>query len=219
LSKRFRRTASNFLWLRIFNIWYRIRIRIFKPYIYDGDIQSYHVRHFLYYLYLNPNPDINMKTNTISAISVRIRSVFIPTYGAPCRCFPASRATSRGVCLPRPILLCRACAWCNYITLLPLLLLSAAWYTATVGRPFGAVVSCGCAHAACPRVYNDSVYYTRMPVSIWPVLRPYSASSQQYFFLTPIQLKMAMETRSLIPRGEFLYWGSGMEIICSPRGG
>jgi hypothetical protein len=30
------------------------------------DIQSYFIRYFLYYPYLNPNPDINMKTNTIS---------------------------------------------------------------------------------------------------------------------------------------------------------
>jgi hypothetical protein len=62
----------------IFNIRYRIRIRIFKSHIYDVDIQSYHIRHFLYYSYLNPNPDINMKTNMISVVSVRIRSVFIP---------------------------------------------------------------------------------------------------------------------------------------------
>jgi hypothetical protein len=34
---------------------------------------------FLYYPYSNPNPDINMKTNTISVVSVRIRSVFIPS--------------------------------------------------------------------------------------------------------------------------------------------
>jgi hypothetical protein len=39
----------------------------------------YHIRHFLYYPYSNPNSDINMKTNTISVISVRIRSVFIPS--------------------------------------------------------------------------------------------------------------------------------------------
>jgi hypothetical protein len=31
------------------------------------------------YPYSNPNPDINIKTNTISVISVRIRSVFIPS--------------------------------------------------------------------------------------------------------------------------------------------
>jgi hypothetical protein len=66
--------------VRIFNIRYRIRIRIFKSHIYDVDIQSYSIRHFLYYPYSNPNPDINMKTNTISVISVRIRYVFIPTY-------------------------------------------------------------------------------------------------------------------------------------------
>jgi hypothetical protein len=49
-----------------------------SPDIYDVDIQSYPIRHFLYYPYSNPNPDINMKTNTISVISVRIRSIFIP---------------------------------------------------------------------------------------------------------------------------------------------
>ena len=31
--------------VRIFNIRYRIRIRIFKSHIYDVDIQSYHIRH------------------------------------------------------------------------------------------------------------------------------------------------------------------------------
>jgi hypothetical protein len=71
------------------NIWYCIRIRIFKSHIYDVDIQSYSIRHFLYYPYSNPNPDINMKTNTISVISVRIRSVFIPTS----KCIPASQST------------------------------------------------------------------------------------------------------------------------------
>ena len=31
--------------VRMFNIRYRIRIRIFKSYIYDVDIQSYLIRH------------------------------------------------------------------------------------------------------------------------------------------------------------------------------
>ena len=31
--------------VRIFNIRYRIRIQILKSYIYDVDIQSYHIRH------------------------------------------------------------------------------------------------------------------------------------------------------------------------------
>jgi len=64
--------------VRIFNIRYRIRIRIFKSYIYDVDIQSYLIRHDWYYPYSDPNPITNMKTNMISVISVRIRSVFIP---------------------------------------------------------------------------------------------------------------------------------------------
>ena len=69
--------------VRIFNIRYRIRIRIIKSHIYDVDIQSYHIRHGWQYSYSNPNPDRNMKTNVISMISVRIRSVFIPN--ASCR--------------------------------------------------------------------------------------------------------------------------------------
>jgi hypothetical protein len=69
--------------VRIFNIRYCIRIRIFKSHIYDIDIQSYHIRHGWHYPYSNPNPTRNIKTNMISVISVRIRSVFIPgrTYG------------------------------------------------------------------------------------------------------------------------------------------
>ena len=63
----------------ISNIRYRIRIRILKSDIYDVDIQSYPIRHSWHYPYSNPNPDRNMKTNVISVISVRIRSVFIPT--------------------------------------------------------------------------------------------------------------------------------------------
>jgi hypothetical protein len=64
--------------VRIFYIRYRIRIRIIKSYIYDVDIQSYLIRHGWHYSYSNPNPTKNMKTNVISAVSVRIRSVFIP---------------------------------------------------------------------------------------------------------------------------------------------
>jgi len=64
--------------VRIFNIRYRIRIWILKSYIYDVDIQSYLIRHDWHYPYLNQNPTKNMKTNMISVISVRIRSVFIP---------------------------------------------------------------------------------------------------------------------------------------------
>jgi hypothetical protein len=66
--------------VRIFNIRYRIRIRIFKSHIYDVDIQSYPIRHDWHYPYSNPNPTRNMKTNMISVISVRIRSVFIHRY-------------------------------------------------------------------------------------------------------------------------------------------
>jgi len=65
--------------VRIFNIRYRIRIRIFKSYIYDVDIQSYLIRHSWHYPYSNPNSTRNTNTNMISMISVRIRSVFIPT--------------------------------------------------------------------------------------------------------------------------------------------
>ena len=65
--------------VRIFNIRYRICIRILKSYICDVDIQSYLIRHGWHYPYSNPNPTKNMKTNMISVISVRIRSVFIPT--------------------------------------------------------------------------------------------------------------------------------------------
>ena len=66
--------------VQIFNIRYRIRIQIIKSHIYDVDIQSYPIRHGWQYPYSNPNPDRNMKTNVISVISVRIRSVFIPGY-------------------------------------------------------------------------------------------------------------------------------------------
>ena len=72
----------------MFNIWYRIRIRILKSYIYDVDIQSYLTRHCWHYPYSNPNPTKNMKTNMISVIiSVRIRFVFIPSRASAC--FPA----------------------------------------------------------------------------------------------------------------------------------
>jgi len=64
----------------IFNIRYRIRIWILKSYIYDVDIQSYLIWLGWDYPYSNPNPTKNMKTNMISMISVRIRSIFIPTY-------------------------------------------------------------------------------------------------------------------------------------------
>jgi hypothetical protein len=67
------------IWVRIFNIRYRIRIRILKSYIYDVDIETYFIRHDWHYPYSNPNPTRNMKTNMTSMISVRIRSVFIPT--------------------------------------------------------------------------------------------------------------------------------------------
>jgi hypothetical protein len=53
-------------------------IRILKSHIYDVGIQSYPIRHDSHYPYSNLNPDRNMKTNVISVISVRIRSVFIP---------------------------------------------------------------------------------------------------------------------------------------------
>jgi len=66
--------------VRIFNIWYCIRIRIFKLYIYDVDIQSYLIRHGWHYPYSNSNPTRNIKTNMISRIYVRMWSVFIPTY-------------------------------------------------------------------------------------------------------------------------------------------
>jgi hypothetical protein len=69
--------------VRIFNIRYRIRIRIHKSHIYDVDIQMYLIRHGWYYLYLNSNSGKNTKTNMISAISVRIRSVFIPAWTWP----------------------------------------------------------------------------------------------------------------------------------------
>jgi hypothetical protein len=68
------------IWVRIFDIWYCIRIRILKLHIYDVDIQSYPIRHSWYYLYSNPNPDWNIKINVISVISIRILSVFIPTW-------------------------------------------------------------------------------------------------------------------------------------------
>ena len=57
----------------------RIRIQILKSHIYDVDIQSYPIQHSWHYPYLNPNRDRNMKTNIISVISVRIRSIFIPS--------------------------------------------------------------------------------------------------------------------------------------------
>jgi len=62
--------------VRIFNIQYRIRIRILKSYICDVDIQSYFIRHGWYYPYSNLTK--NMKTNMISVISVCIRFVLIP---------------------------------------------------------------------------------------------------------------------------------------------
>jgi len=65
---------------RIFNIRYRICIRILKSHIYDVDIQSYHIRYGWHYSYSNPNK--NMKTNIILMISVRIQSVFIPNRNA-----------------------------------------------------------------------------------------------------------------------------------------
>jgi hypothetical protein len=65
--------------VRIFNIRYRIRIQIPKSHIYDVDIQLYLIRHGWYYSYSNPNPSRNTKLNVISAISIRIRSVFIPS--------------------------------------------------------------------------------------------------------------------------------------------
>jgi len=76
---RLERLRSVRIRVRMFNIRYRIRIRIFKSYIYDVDIQSYLIRHCWYYSYSNSNPTKNMKINMISVISVRIRSVFIPT--------------------------------------------------------------------------------------------------------------------------------------------
>jgi hypothetical protein len=66
--------------VRIFNIRYHIRIRIFKSHICDVNIQSYPIRHGWYYPYSNPNLDRNMKTNVISVVSVHIRSVFISNY-------------------------------------------------------------------------------------------------------------------------------------------
>jgi hypothetical protein len=63
----------------IFNIRYCIHIRMLKSYIYNVDIQSYPIRHSLYYPYSNPNPSRNMKTNVISVISVRIWFIYIPT--------------------------------------------------------------------------------------------------------------------------------------------
>jgi len=54
--------------VRIFNIRYRIRIRIFKSYICDVDIQSYLIRHGWHYPYSNLNPAKNMKTNMISVV-------------------------------------------------------------------------------------------------------------------------------------------------------
>jgi len=74
---RLERFRSIRIRVRMFNIRYRIRIQILKSYIYDVDIQSYLIRHYWYYPYSNPNSTKNMKTNMISMISVRIRSVFI----------------------------------------------------------------------------------------------------------------------------------------------
>jgi len=77
---RLERFRSVRIRVRIFNIRYRIRIRIFKSYIYDVDIQLYLIRHDWHYPYSDLNSTTNMKTNIISVISVRIRSVFIPTW-------------------------------------------------------------------------------------------------------------------------------------------
>jgi len=66
--------------VQIFNIRYRIRIRILKSYIYEVDIESYLIRHDWHYPYSNPNSTRNIKTNMILMISVRIRSVFIPVH-------------------------------------------------------------------------------------------------------------------------------------------
>jgi hypothetical protein len=65
--------------VRIFNIWYRIRIRKLKSYIYDVGIKSYLIWHGWHYPYSNPNPIRITKTNIISVIYVRIRPVFILT--------------------------------------------------------------------------------------------------------------------------------------------
>ena len=67
------------IWVRMFNIRYRIRITILKLYIYNVDIQSYLIRYGWHYPYSYPNPTRNMKINMISVISVRIWSVFIST--------------------------------------------------------------------------------------------------------------------------------------------
>jgi len=80
---RLERFRSVRIRVRIFIIRYRIRIRILKSYICDVDIQLYLIRHGWYYSYSNPNPTKNMKTNMISVISVRIRSVFIPNRAPP----------------------------------------------------------------------------------------------------------------------------------------
>jgi hypothetical protein len=77
---RLERFRSVHIRVWIFDIRYCIRIRILKSHIYDVDIQSYPIRHSWYYPYSNPNPDWNMKTNIISVISIRILSVFIPTW-------------------------------------------------------------------------------------------------------------------------------------------
>jgi hypothetical protein len=66
--------------VRMFNIRYHNCIWILKSYIYNVDIQSYLIRYCWPYTYSNPNPTKNMKTNMISVISVRIWSVFIPSY-------------------------------------------------------------------------------------------------------------------------------------------
>jgi hypothetical protein len=68
---------SIYIQVWIFNIQYYIWI--LKSHIYDADIQSYPIQHGWHYPYSNPNLDRNMKTNIISVISVRIRSIFIPS--------------------------------------------------------------------------------------------------------------------------------------------
>ena len=85
--------------VRMFNIWYHIRIQIFKSYIYDVDIQSYLIRYDWHYPYSNPNLTRNIKTNMISVISVRIRSVFIPScLWTTGRWNPASGAQMAATC-------------------------------------------------------------------------------------------------------------------------
>jgi hypothetical protein len=76
---RLKRFRSVRIWVKIFNIRYRIRIWILKLHIYDVDIQSYPIRHGWHYPHSNLNLNKNMKTNVILVIPVRIRSVFIPS--------------------------------------------------------------------------------------------------------------------------------------------